>query len=85
MRILSYYFESYFFKFLINQLNFMNKDTFYKPIKFLLKDIGLSKSAINLGIKLSKKYNASLPIILWSYGLISLDELDRYYDYLWKN
>ena len=63
----------------------MNKNTFYKPIKFLLKDIGLSKSAINLGIKLSKKYNASLPIILWSYGLISLDELDRFYDYLWKN
>ena len=63
----------------------MNKNNFYKPIKFLLKDIGLSKSAINLGIRLSKKNNASLPIILWSYGLISLDELDRYYDYLWKN
>ena len=63
----------------------MNKNTFYKPIKFLLKDIGLSKSAINLGIRLSKKNNASLPIILWSYGLISLDELDRYYDHLWKN
>ena len=63
----------------------MKKDSFYKPIKFLLKDIGLSKSAINLGIRLSKKNNASLPIILWSYGLISLDELDRYYDYLWKN
>ena len=63
----------------------MYKNTFYKPIKFLLKDIGLSKSAINLGIRLSKKNNASLPIILWSYGLISLDELDRFYDYLWKN
>ncbi len=63
----------------------MNKNTFYKPIKFLLKEIGLSKSAINLGIRLSKKNNASLPIILWSYGLISLDELDRFYDYLWKN
>ena len=63
----------------------MNKNTFYKQIKFLLKEIGLSKSAINLGIRLSKKNNASLPIILWSYGLISLDELDRFYDYLWKN
>ena len=64
---------------------YKDKDTFYKPIQFLLKDIGLSKSAINLGIRLSKKNNASLPIILWSYGLISLDELDRFYDYLWKN
>ena len=63
----------------------MNKNTFYKPIKFLLKDIGLSKSAINLGIRLSRKNNASLPITLWSYGLISIDELDRIYNYLWNN
>jgi len=54
-------------------------------MKFLLKDIGLSKSAINLGIRLSKKNNASLPITLWSYGLISIDELDRIYNYLWNN
>jgi len=63
----------------------MKKDSFYKPIKFLLTDIGLSKSAINLGIKLSSKNNASLPITLWSYGLISIDELDRIYNYLWNN
>ena len=63
----------------------MKKVSFYKPIKFLLKDIGLSKSAINLGIKLSKKNNASLPITLWSYGLINIEELDRLYNYLWNN
>ena len=63
----------------------MNKNTFYKPIRFLLKDIGLSKSAIKLGIRLSEKNNASLPITLWSYGLISIDELDRIYNYLWNN
>ena len=63
----------------------MKNDNFYKPIKFLLTEIGLSKSAINLGIKLSKKNNESLPIPLWSYGLISIDELDRIYNYLWIN
>ena len=63
----------------------MNEDTVYKTINLLLKDIGLSKSAINLGIRLAKKNNASLPITLWSYGLISIDELDRIYDYLWNN
>ena len=63
----------------------MKKDCFYKPIKFLFVDIGLSKSAINLGIKLSKKNNRSLPITLWSYGLINNDELERIYDYLWNN
>ena len=63
----------------------MKKDSFYKTIQFLFTDIGLSKSAINLGIKLSKKNKASLPITLWSYGLISIDELDRIYNYLWNN
>ena len=63
----------------------MKNDNFYKPIKFLLTEIGLSKSAINLGIKLSKKNNASLPVTLWSYGLINIDELDRIYNYLWNN
>ncbi len=63
----------------------MKNDNFYKPIKFILTDIGLSRSAINLGIRLSKQNNASLPITLWSYGLISIDELDRIYNYLWIN
>ena len=63
----------------------MKKDSFYKTIQFLFTDIGLSKSAVNLGIKLSKKNKASLPITLWSYGLISIDELDRIYNYLWNN
>ena len=63
----------------------MKNDNFYKIIKFLLTEIGLSKSAIKLGIRLSKKNNASLPITLWSYGLISIDELDRIYNYLWNN
>ena len=63
----------------------MKKDSLHDPINFLLTDIGLSKSAINLGIKLSRKNKASLPITLWSYGLISIDELDRIYNYLWNN
>tara|TARA_Y100001933_G_scaffold211150_1_gene215825 strand:+ start:61 stop:252 length:192 start_codon:yes stop_codon:yes gene_type:complete len=63
----------------------MKKDNCNNSIIFLSKDIGLSESAINLGIKLSKKNNASLPITLWSYGLINIDELDRIYNYLWNN
>ncbi len=63
----------------------MKRDYYLNPLKFLSKDIGLSESAINLGIKLSKKNNASLPITLWSYGLINIDELDRIYNYLWNN
>ena len=63
----------------------MKSNIFYEPIKFLSTDIGLSKSAIDLGIRLSKKNKTSLPITLWSYGLINIDELDRIYNYLWNN
>ena len=63
----------------------MNKENDYKSIKFLSNDIGLTESAINLGIELSKKNNASLPITLWSYGLIDIDELDRIYYYIWND
>ena len=63
----------------------MERDLFHKPNNFLKNDIGLSQSAINLGIRLSKKNNASLPITLWSYNLINNDELERIYNYLWNN
>tara|TARA_Y100000589_G_scaffold268133_1_gene259830 strand:- start:1635 stop:1826 length:192 start_codon:yes stop_codon:yes gene_type:complete len=63
----------------------MEKDSSLRSIKFLKSDIGLSESAINLGIKLAKKNNTSLPITLWSYGLINIIELDRIYNYLWNN
>tara|TARA_Y100001933_G_C18812567_1_gene485687 strand:+ start:414 stop:605 length:192 start_codon:yes stop_codon:yes gene_type:complete len=63
----------------------MERYIFWRLTNFLKKDIGLSESAINLGIKLSKKNNASLPITLWSYGLINIDELDKIYNNLWNN
>tara|TARA_Y100000589_G_scaffold307581_1_gene323401 strand:- start:228 stop:419 length:192 start_codon:yes stop_codon:yes gene_type:complete len=63
----------------------MEREIFWRLTNFLKKDIGLSESAINLGIKLSKKNNASLPITLWSYGLINIDELDKIYNNLWNN
>ena len=62
----------------------MKNDNYNNPIKFLSNDIGLTESAIDLGIKLSKKNNTSLPITLWSYGLINIEELDRIYNYLWN-
>ncbi len=63
----------------------MEKDRFNRSIDFLKNEIGLSITAINLGIRLSKKNNASLPITLWSYGIINIEELDRIYDYLWND
>ena len=63
----------------------MNKDLSKKMIFFLLNEIGLKHSSIELGIKLSMRNNSPLPILLWSYGMLTIDELDKLYSFLFKN
>ena len=55
-----------------------------KVLIYLNKEIGLSYSSIHLAIKLSMKNNTSLPLALWSHSLITTDELERFYDFLWS-
>ncbi len=62
----------------------MNSKISNKVIIYLNKKIGLSYSTIHLGIKLSNRNNISLPLALWSYSLITTDELDKLYDFLWS-
>ena len=49
-----------------------------------MDDIGLEKPLIELGLKLSIKNNTPLPIILWSYGILTLEELDELYTFLFQ-
>jgi len=56
-----------------------------KMIFFLLDEIGLDHSSIELGLKLSKRNNTPLPILLWSYGILTMDELDKLYSFLFQN
>ena len=53
-------------------------------IIYLLKEIGLDESALELGLKLSIKNNTPLPILLWSYGMLTIDELDKLYSFLFQ-
>ena len=62
----------------------MNSKISNEVIIYLNKKIGLSYATINLGIKLSVRNNTSLPLALWSYSLITTDELDKLYDFLWS-
>lgn len=38
--------------------------------------LGLSDSALALGIRQAEQEQAPLPIVLWRFGLISLEQLD---------
>ena len=53
-------------------------------IHFLVDEIGLDESVIELGLKLSLRKKTPLPILLWSYGMLTLEELDKLYTILFK-
>ena len=62
----------------------MNSRISNKVFIYLNKELGLSCASIHLGIKLSMRNNTSLPLALWSHSLITTDELDKFYDFLWS-
>ena len=55
-----------------------------KMIYFLMNEVGLQESSIELGLKLSIKNSTPLPILLWSYGLLTIEELDNLYTILFQ-
>ena len=62
----------------------MNYKLSEKVITFLINDLGLSENSIELGLKISNKNKITLPVALWSHSLISTDELDRLYKFIWS-
>ena len=62
----------------------MNKHISKEMIIYLFDVLGLDESTIELGIKLSIKNNTPLPILLWSYGMLTIEELDKLYSFLFK-
>ena len=62
----------------------MNNYVSREMIIYLSNVLGLEESSIELGIKLSKKNNTPLPILLWSYGMLTIEELDKLYSFLFQ-
>ena len=62
----------------------MNNYLSREMIIYLFNVLGLDESTIELGIKLSLKNNTPLPILLWSYGILTIEELDKLYSFLFQ-
>ena len=62
----------------------MNNSVSREMIIYLFNVLGLDESTIELGIKLSIKNNTPLPILLWSYGMLTIEELDKLYSFLFQ-
>ena len=62
----------------------MNNNLSKNIIIYLIDEIGLDESSIVLGLKLSIRNNTPLPILLWSYGMLTIEELDKLYSFLFQ-
>ena len=62
----------------------MNNHLSKNIIIYLFNEIGLDESSIELGLKLSIRNNIPLPILLWSYGMLTIEELDKLYSFLFQ-
>ena len=62
----------------------MNNYVSREMIIYLFNVLGLDESTIEFGIKLSIKNNTPLPILLWSYGMLTIEELDKLYSFLFQ-
>jgi hypothetical protein len=46
-------------------------------LRYLRQELGMSDSALGLGLKQAQLEQAPLPVVLWRFGLISLEQLDQ--------
>ncbi|MFM7442179.1 MAG: DUF2949 domain-containing protein [Snowella sp.] len=62
----------------------MPSTRYHRLSNFLQEELALSQDSVAIAERSVKQNHGSLPIVLWQYGLINLDELDRIYDWLDK-
>ncbi|MDJ0728323.1 MAG: DUF2949 domain-containing protein [Prochloraceae cyanobacterium] len=62
----------------------MSSATYARFINFLEEELDLSSESISILEKSVQKNPGPLPMILWQYGLITLEQLDLIYDWLEK-
>ena len=62
----------------------MNNNLDKEMIVYLINEVGLEENSIELGLKLAIKNNTPLPILLWSYGMLTIEELDELYSFLFQ-
>jgi hypothetical protein len=51
-------------------------------ITFLQEELDLSATSIAIALRHSEQDPGPLPMILWQYGLVSLEELEQIFDWL---
>ena len=55
---------------------------FTKLIRFLQEDLAISTQSMAIVLKQAEQNPGPLPMILWQYGLVTIEQLDRIYDWM---
>ncbi|MBD2092189.1 DUF2949 domain-containing protein [Microcoleus sp. FACHB-1515] len=59
----------------------MTPATYSRFIRFLREDLAISDSSIAIAQRQGQDPGL-LPMILWQYGLVTIDQLDKIFDWL---
>jgi hypothetical protein len=51
-------------------------------IQFLQDELAISTDCIKVALKHSEQDPGPLPMILWQYGLVTLEQLEQIYDWM---
>lgn len=60
----------------------MSPTKYTQFIQFLQEDLSISAASIDMATRHREQDPGPLPMILWQYGLITLEQLDLIYDWL---
>lgn len=56
--------------------------TYTRFINFLKDELALSNDSLEMALRYREQDPGPLPMILWQYGLVTFEQLDRIYDWL---
>lgn len=51
-------------------------------IHFLRDELGVADSSIALALRYCRQERGTLPMILWRYGFVSIDQLNQIFDWM---
>ncbi|MEC4805189.1 MAG: DUF2949 domain-containing protein [Jaaginema sp. PMC 1079.18] len=60
----------------------MKSVTHSRFMRFLNEELALSQDSIAIAQRYCEQNPGPLPMILWQYGLVTLEQLDRIFDWL---
>ncbi|MGJ3246216.1 MAG: DUF2949 domain-containing protein [Elainellaceae cyanobacterium] len=60
----------------------MNSKTIqHRLVRFLEDELAIPPTSVAIGLRY-QEHPSLLPVVLWQYGLITIDQLDRIFDWL---